>query len=895
MTQARFVSALIFALALPLAFASCGQETGIPTRHIHGIVSLPPLGLWEAEPTPRSQLAEDNNDTLETAGGPFSITHAYHRIRGTADGTCAAISVDDNTVDCSGGNFGSPADEDYFRIRANYVGPIVFKARMVGEDTEGDVDIEVTDGAGAPLFADSNDLVTSVDEDGNAVLDEEGNEVQEIAPPRFSTQVTSGDEFVVKVTVNASASEAEYDLIVVGNDPRVHLIESGIEGDSATFDIDSLYPEVEGAYEIKVGSFLENDLDSLGNPVGGTTCKSWTLDEPSETFWCAWDMHFLQQVTVEANVLIDGMGDGKDNDCDGTSDTGTGTEDADGDGYSSARGDCNDTDPEVHPHRGDTAGDRKDNDCDGWADNGPDDVDDDGDGYCENGVDLNGDGVCRLEVEVNSGFGVGDCNDQDPAIYPGLSNEIPWNSIDDDCSGGDENLDFTANRDEDGGQLGGLPHEWGDLEEEACGTNPYDGDSEPVDLDEDGLCDSPTECIGTVDCPQDLDGDGFHNWVEVLCGSDPETANAAMPDFDGDGDCDGEDSDADGDGFDKLTPSGGSDCNDQAPAIHPHSADEQGNILAWNYDIPDGIDNDCDGLIDENRDWRLTDNGFEQDPDYETVDQDGDGYTLSLRDCDDTDPTMHIGNYEVHSANVVRTDFDMIYLFAGDVVSLNTTLEQPDARRVTELVPFDLQKDRVGWELSSDWPEGEPPALSPTGMPELQAWYAKQPEIGKIWYEATDETGAEIPNDMAVDGFTVEVPPTDPTHWQELGESAGAGKTNEIHGEIASIEADSWSGDNDTFHITFPEAGHITAELDWDSPGGDYDARFVCYFFNAVNPASYYVIPFDPSLADLSKPEEGTTTVELPDGADCYAMVVGYAGTPGAYTLRITPQGSGDD
>jgi len=882
---------LLALAALPLMLAGClGEETGIPQRHVHGVLTLDPLGLWEKEPNPRAETPDLNNDTLQTADGPYEISYAYHRIRGIADLTCDEITAEDSDVDCSAILFQPARDEDWFRISTDYFGPVVFKARSVEDDDDIDVDIVVMDGTGSELYSDPNTLVPLLDDEGNPETDDEGTELQTFAEARFATETEPGKEFLVKVTVNADDDNVEYDLIIVGNDPRLHLIEAGIEGDSATLDLDLAYPTVQEALELKVGAYLSSDIESLGDPVGGTGCTDWELDQEAETFWCAWDMHFLQQVSIEADTIIPDKNDGKDNDCDGTADTGTETRDDDGDGYSVLAGDCNDNDPEVHPHRGDTAGDRKDNDCDGWADNGPDDVDNDSDGYCENGRDLNGDGFCRGQVEVNGGFGVGDCNDSDAAIYPGLDNEIPWNSIDDDCSAGDGQLDFVTNYDDDRSVVGGLtPHDWSDLEELACGTNPFDPDDFPVDSEGDGYCDS--DCIGTVGCAQDTDGDGFHNWEEINCGSDTEVADTAMPDFDGDGICDGSDDDADGDGFAKLTPAGGEDCHDQDPSIHPHRTDETGAMLAFNYDVTDGIDNDCDGLIDENRDWTLQADGtFTQNVSYETEDQDGDGYTLALRDCDDTDPDMHLGNYEVRSANVVTTDFELIHLFAGDVVSLNNTAEKPGGRRVTELTPYNLQKDRVSWTLNRDEEDGNPPTLEVSGaedaIPVLHAWFAKQPEVGKTWYET------EEPNDADIAGFTIEDAPWPEGHFQELGESAGAGKTNELRGSISSIEADSWAGDNDGYHITFPEAGFISVELDWATGGGDYDARFFCYYFDAANDPAYYYIPFDPSLADLSKPEEGATIVPLPDGADCWFVIVGYSGSPGDYTVKITPQGN---
>lgn len=881
------------ALALgALALPGClGQETGISQRHVHGVVTLPPLSLWEKEPTPKSEVAEDNNDSIETADGPYSITYAYHQIRGQAEKSCNALDqeeIESGEVEtnCNLGIFDS-ADTDYYRIRSAYMGPIVF----TGEADDGDMDITVYDATGNVVYDDPNfDTTETEDEDGETVIT--------LNPPYFATQVEKGDEFIVSVSINAGGDDpVGYSLFIAGNDPNEHNQEIGFLGNTASFETGSSDPIIQDALEMKVGAYVSSDLERLGNPVGGTSCKRWNYDDDTKTFWCAWDMAFLHEVTVEANVIIDGMDDGKDNDCDGVADTGDANVDSDGDGFTVAQGDCNDTDPEVGPYRGDTQGDRKDNDCDGWADNGPDDVDNDGDGYCENGTDLNGDGVCRGPQEANTTFGTGDCNDQDASVYPGLDVEVVQNSVDDDCSGGDGVVDTVTNSDEDFVLQGLDIKNWSDQEELACGTNPFDPDDKPVDADEDGLCDS--DCLGTVGCGQDNDGDGVHNWDELLCGSDMDSAESLPADLDGDGTCNGKDSDADGDGFVNNTGASGDDCNDLDPMIHPHSTDENGAVEDFNYDVTNGIDDDCDGSIDENRDWMRDGDAFVQDTSFESEDLDGDGYTLSLRDCDDNDPTMHLGNYEVRSANVVNTDFNTVHLFAGDVASLNNTLETADARRVTSLVEYDLQKDRVEWSFESLWEELEvPPLLQAGGLPVLAASYAKQPEVGKIWFEATDESGAEVPNDFCISGFGLDSACGSPweegnTHlWMDLGEAAPAGKTNELSGTISSIEADSWAGDNDGYRIVFPEAGFVSVELDWDAAGGDYDMVWYCYFFNAVNPPDYYGIPFDPSLADLSKPEEGTTIVPLPDAAECFFTVVGYSGSPSRYTVKITPQGN---
>ena len=57
--------------------------------------------------------------------------------------------------------------------------------------------------------------------------------------------------------------------------------------------------------------------------------------------------------------------DGIDEDCDGVVDDGTTAHDDDGDGFSEAGGDCDDANPAVNPSRWDTLGDGLDNDCDG--------------------------------------------------------------------------------------------------------------------------------------------------------------------------------------------------------------------------------------------------------------------------------------------------------------------------------------------------------------------------------------------------------------------------------------------------------------------------------------------------------------------------------------------------
>jgi hypothetical protein len=72
----------------------------------------------------------------------------------------------------------------------------------------------------------------------------------------------------------------------------------------------------------------------------------------------------------------------------------------------------------------------------------------------------------------------------------------------------------------------------------------------------------------------------------------------------------------------------GGDCDDTNAAIHPGQAEIVGN----------GIDDNCNGLADEAA------NG---DPSTDTSDMDGDNVTLASGDCNDHDASIHPGAVEI--------------------------------------------------------------------------------------------------------------------------------------------------------------------------------------------------------------------------------------------------------
>jgi hypothetical protein len=273
--------------------------------------------------------------------------------------------------------------------------------------------------------------------------------------------------------------------------------------------------------------------------------------------------------------------DGRDNDCDQTVDEGTPCYDDDGDGFTENSGDCDDAWASTWPGGTETCNSR-DDDCNGTVDDHSTCWDDDGDCYCENAPCA---GSSDLGCTSPAG---GDCNDGDAAVNPGQT-EIDGDGFDNDCDGSVD--DGTFDPDGDGYTVTG-----GDCVE-------YDATAYPG-------------------APEEADG------VDDDCDTVVDEGTVAFDD-DADGWCEGIDLDADGadDCSDGTTPG---DCHDGDPAVNPGAA-EVGN----------GIDDNCDGQIDEGGDY---------------ADDDGDGFSENEGDCDDANAGVFPGAAEV--ANDIDDDCD---------------------------------------------------------------------------------------------------------------------------------------------------------------------------------------------------------------------------------------------
>jgi len=497
------------------------------------------------------------------------------------------------------------------------------------DDTDGSVFLGATEIAsnGIDEDCDGVDLVAETcfeDLDGDGF----GSSVQVLNPngpcsdPGFAA--VEGDCDDGDATINPGVAETDCD----GLDNDCDGVSGGatVDSDGDGFsacdgDCGPLDPTVvPGGLEICDG--LDNDCD------GGSLATE--LDDDGDGFAeCEGD---CDDANSQAWPGAPEPAEGPDLNCDGV----VGDDDADGDGFPVSAGDCDDTNPAVNPDAQEVC-DGADTDCDGTFLPG-ETQDADADGYLNcadcnalnpqvhpgaievcNGLDDNCDGYGLPGGEFDAdGDGVlgcaGDCDDGDPDVRPGLSEECS-DGIDNDCDG-----TVDQNTDEDGDGVGSCEGDCDDADDDV-----FPGATETCD----GI---DTDCNGTIDDGFDEDGDGSTTCAGDCLDTDatvfpgaPELCNDGL-----DNDCDPttqENVDSDGDGFAPCSEPVG-DCWEGNPFVHP-LAEETCNHL----------DDNCNGLRDEG------------------LDVDGDGFSPCDFDCDDLLEGVNPAADEV-CANLLDDDCD---------------------------------------------------------------------------------------------------------------------------------------------------------------------------------------------------------------------------------------------
>ena len=343
--------------------------------------------------------------------------------------------------------------------------------------------------------------------------------------------------------------------------------------------------------------------------------------------------------------------DAVDNDCDGQIDEGlsltTYYRDADADsyglasatqsacraatGYVTRAGDCNDTNAAIKPGANEVC-DPVDNDCDGQIDEGVTKAyypDGDGDGYGTGTTP-----VVACTAPAGHATGAGDCNDQNAASHP-YATEL-CNGINDDCDAWtDESVMTTYYRDADGDTFGTSGDQKGACSAPAGYVSNHsdcDDTQRTIHPGAPELCDGiDNDCDTTVDDGAkltfyaDVDGDGFGKTTTQACtppvgyvavGGDCDDSKSdvhpgALETCDNrDEDCDGtiDDTsltyyrDADADGYGDASQATAVSCSGATPAGHVITAGDCDDLSAAVHPLvveqKDGIDNDCDGVVD---------------------------------------------------------------------------------------------------------------------------------------------------------------------------------------------------------------------------------------------------------------------------------------------------------
>jgi cysteine-rich repeat protein len=326
-----------------------------------------------------------------------------------------------------------------------------------------------------------------------------------------------------------------------------------------------------------------------------------------------------------ASEDYDGDGDPAGNDADGDGDPDYLDPDSDDDGFGDA-GDCAPIDAAVNPGVTEIC-DGLDNDCDGTVDEGDAAdastwyADSDGDGFGDAGATVS---ACTQPAGYVAD--ASDCDDAASTTNPGATEYCDGH--DDDCDGTVDEDDAadasTWYADSDGDGFGDAA-----VTTEAC--------SEPTGYVADASdCDDTSAEVSPADAEE---CDGIDNDCDGTV-DEPDAADASTWYADSDGDGFGDAASSD---IDCTQPTGfvadATDCDDGASAVNPDATE-----------LCNGIDDDCDGTVDEPdaadaSTWYADSDGdgFGDPATSQLSCSEPSGYVADASDCDDADGVQFPG------------------------------------------------------------------------------------------------------------------------------------------------------------------------------------------------------------------------------------------------------------
>ncbi len=389
-------------------------------------------------------------------------------------------------------------------------------------------------------------------------------------------------------SVGGSGSDEEGQTTTddTGAEPSDDTSSTGTDDTGATGTIDSGTPSTDDTG----GDFSEEICDGIDNDGDGDIDEGFESDADGDGILDCIDIEECDGLDNDGDGLVDE--DFTDTDRDGTADCLDAEEcdglDNDGDGLVD---EGFDSDEDGLPDCFDSEI------CDGIDNDGDGEIDEAG-AYGEytwyrdadgDGVGVEEDAVEACDEPEGRTLAMGDCDDDDPAAYPGATEVC--DGVDNDCDGRADEEEAegssTYYRDADGDGDGtsetttiscdapeGYVTNSDDCNDADSSISPASEDvCDGIDNDCDGGTDedsADTDADGTVDCLDVEECDGLDN--------DGDGVIDEGFDFTGDGSADCTDDDGDG-----LSEADG-DCDDSLDTVYPGAPE-----------VDDGIDNDCDG------------------------------------------------------------------------------------------------------------------------------------------------------------------------------------------------------------------------------------------------------------------------------------------------------------